>query len=466
MTTLTLLGDLRILTATLIATLGATFLVHASPRSWPYVGWLAGSALAFGLTQAAFRAAELLQWLPAGYAGVLGAAISLAAWAAVVTGLRVHFDRQRSAAWQLFGMLAAAGLAMTLALHRMLASWAFAGPATVSALFAATAAWLLWSWRHDRWAGQLLLAAAFALHPVLLALALGEGMSVQQFRSLTPLPIAVGYVLVMTLILQRDARLLASELAERARAEQALQQLAASLDSTVQARTHQLEAVIQGLQSFTGMVSHDLRGPLGNTSSLADLARAAHEAGDAAGAARWLTLLRRETQRAVGMVDDLLTLANVDQGPVRRSPVAMTALVGDCVQSLELLYPGATQAVRFGDLPLVQADPGLLQHLVTNLLSNALKFGAGRAGLAIQVSARRNGGGWLFEVADNGPGFDPAQAGALFEPFARLAPSVAAGSGLGLTVVRRVAERHGGSVGAESQPGQGARFWWTLPDAA
>ena len=117
-------------------------------------------------------------------------------------------------------------------------------------------------------------------------------------------------------------------------------------------------------------------------------------------------------------------------------------------------------------LPVVQADASLMRHVLMNLLGNALKFGADRADLRITVEARKDdGGAWRFSVVDNGPGFDPSRSGELFQPFSRLGERVAGGTGLGLTVVKRAAERHGGTVGAVSAPGQGASFWWTLPQA-
>ena len=83
--------------------------------------------------------------------------------------------------------------------------------------------------------------------------------------------------------------------------------------------------------------------------------------------------------------------------------------------------------------------------------------------LHIALDAREEGGFWRFSVADNGPGFDPDKSGELFKPFSRLDERQAGGTGLGLTVVKRAVERHGGTVGAWSSPGEGAAFWWTLP---
>ena len=103
-----------------------------------------------------------------------------------------------------------------------------------------------------------------------------------------------------------------------------------------------------------------------------------------------------------------------------------------------------------------------MTQVFVNLIGNALKFSAGVPDPRVEVSARRARGEWLVTVADNGPGFDPAQGERLFQPFARLHGAVE-GSGLGLSIVRRIVERHGGRVWAEARPGAGASFGFALP---
>ena len=214
-------------------------------------------------------------------------------------------------------------------------------------------------------------------------------------------------------------------------AQQALQQLTDSLEEIVRSRTRQLEEIIQGLRSFAGMVSHDLSGPLRNASSLAELALHDFRAGDVVASERSLEMIRREAQRASTMVNDLLTLARVDQGPPNATPVDMQALLRECLQSLALQYPSAPSVVQGAALPVVQADASLMRHVLMNLLGNALKFGADRADLRITVEARKDdGGAWRFSVVDNGPGFDPSRSGELFQPFSRLGERVAGLAGV------------------------------------
>lgn len=464
---LTFLSDMRILSSIMIGMLGTIFLSYASPRSWPYVKWLAGSALLFGTSQFLFLSAERLGWLGGELAGPVGSVLGLVALASVLAGLQAYFSPGQTSPTRVFFALVLGAPLLVVAMSVVLKGWAFAGPVTVALIFVGAAAWLVWLWWRDRWAGQWVMALVFLGHPLLVMVAIGAGLGLLQLRQLTPLPISIAYVFLLTLIVQRDSDMLRRELHERVKAERALQRLTDSLEDIVRSRTRQLEEIIQGLRSFAGMVSHDLSGPLRNAASLANLALQEYRAGDAAGAERCLELIRLEALRASNMVNDLLTLAKVDQGPPSPSPVDMQALLADCLQSLALQYPRAPRVVQGAALPVVHADAGLMRHVLMNLLGNALKFGADRADLRITVEARNDDGGvWRFSVVDNGPGFDPDRSGELFQPFSRLDERQAGGTGLGLTVVKRAAERHGGTVGAMSAPGQGATFWWTLPTAS
>jgi len=456
-------SDIRILSAILIAMLGMTFLMHASARSWPYVKWLAGSALVFGFTQGALVLSVAMGWLSDPAAGPVGSILGLIAMAAVLAGLQACFSPRGTSPTRVFLVVLLGAPVLVVAMSALLQGWDFAGPLTIALIFVIAAGWLLWVWWHERWSGQLVLALLFLGHPLLLGVAVTTDMNLLNFRQLTPLPISIMFVFVMTLILHRDSQILARELHERVRAEQALQRLTDSLEDIVRSRTQQLEEIIRGLRSFAGMVSHDLSGPLRNAAGLADVALEDYRAGNAAGAERSLELIRREALRASNMVNDLLNLAKVDHGPPELAPVDMQALVQDCLRSLALQFPNAPQAVQMEAMPVVQADASLLQHVVMNLLGNALKFGDGHSGLRVTLCALRDGGFWRFTVSDNGPGFDPAKAGELFQPFSRLDERKVGGTGLGLTVVKRAVERHGGAVGAASAPGEGARFWWTLP---
>ena len=235
----------------------------------------------------------------------------------------------------------------------------------------------------------------------------------------------------------------------------------------MQQRTQALQDMLSSLESFSSMVSHDVKGTLGGISGLSHVALESLRGGDVDKAARLFAAIGREADQMVGVVSDLLTLARTSQSEVQKRAVSLTAIVLEARQSLALQYGElAAQQISHGELPDVTADPGLLRQALVNLLSNALKFSRHSLQPRVEVSARPLDAGYVISVADNGTGFDPAMAADLFQPFKRLDVSGRfAGSGVGLTIVRRIVERHGGRVWADGQPGQGATFSFWLPPA-
>jgi signal transduction histidine kinase len=145
--------------------------------------------------------------------------------------------------------------------------------------------------------------------------------------------------------------------------------------------------------------------------------------------------------------------------------VDVAALVRGVVDELQPQRPRAL-SLRVDGLPWVAADPALLRQVFVNLLSNAFKFTRHVEHPVVHVGGDRGEHAWVFFVRDNGPGFDMAQAGHLFDAFHRLhRPDEFEGSGVGLSIVKRIVQRHGGRVWAEASPGQGASFFFTLEAA-
>lgn len=140
----------------------------------------------------------------------------------------------------------------------------------------------------------------------------------------------------------------------------------------------------------------------------------------------------------------------------------MHTLVQECLEELQICYSQAQ--VEVGPLPVVQGDPGLLRQVWANLLSNALKYSYHAQPSRVWVGATQEAEDFRFEVKDNGVGFDMRHAANLFKVFQRLHRAEEfEGTGVGLAIVARVIQRHGGSIAADSQPGQGSRFTFTLP---
>jgi len=227
-----------------------------------------------------------------------------------------------------------------------------------------------------------------------------------------------------------------------------------------------LEEANADLQSFSRAVSHDLKGPIGGMGMV--LRHLQEQQGDKldAGGRRSIAVLVQECERLRVLIDELLMLAQAEQRPLQRQPVVLREQVEQVLAALRD-GPDADAArrceVRLGQLPSLPVDAVLMRQVWHNLLANAVKFSARANPPRVELSAQHGQEGWTFCVADNGAGFDPAQAHRLFGVFQRLhRASEFAGSGVGLSIVKRVVERHGGRVWAEGEPGRGARFFFTL----
>jgi signal transduction histidine kinase len=224
-----------------------------------------------------------------------------------------------------------------------------------------------------------------------------------------------------------------------------------------------LQHTIAGLESFNRSVSHDLRGPLGGIASLTKLAEAALQRGDDGATQRMLEMIGFQAKSCVQLVDALLELAVVGETEVQLAPVDLGRLVEEVVQQISIGDAGPMPAIECARLPHAMADAGLLRPVLLNLIGNAVKFTRGRPSPQVEVGAHPQRDAVTVFVRDNGVGFDPACAGAVFEPFVRLHGRAFDGHGIGLSIVRRAVERHGGRVWATSARGKGANFCFTLP---
>lgn len=457
-----LFSDTRAVLGTAVAMLGLAFIRYGMSRRTPAVTWLALSSAYYGLGQLLMRVIEMGWEVGNPLDGWLGIGIGLPALSGFVAGTTTLLMRGHSG-WIAFSLVLAGTPALFIALRALLGPVPYLWQSLVALLFVVLAAWGMVGNRDIERSARVGLALILLLYPIALLYAIVSPLAVQDFRKLAIVAVSLKFFYLMTLILKSDARLLLTELRRREEAQQELRDLTGTLEEKVQLRTQQLQALNQGLRSFAGMVSHDLRGPVRNIAGLANVASESIEGHDIQGARSAISRIESEARRASDMTTDLLALASADQGMIRREWVDMQTLVANVIDELGLQYPTALTCVSAQGLPSVFADRDLMSHVLTNLISNALKFGRGRNDLSVQVSASRQDGSWRFDVSDNGPGFEATAADQLFKPFSRLGQRDVPGTGLGLTVVHRVVQAHGGAVGASATPGKGASFWWTLP---
>lgn len=247
-------------------------------------------------------------------------------------------------------------------------------------------------------------------------------------------------------------------------AEAALRALNAQLEKRVADRTAALEAANRELESFSYSVSHDLRAPLRSVDGFIRVVL--EDFADSLSPEVVGHLLRAQAGalRMNRLIDGFLALSRAARAPLTRTRVDIGALARESAQELAAAAPKRVEW-HVGDLPPCEGDPILLRQVMENLIGNALKYSRDRDPPRVDVGFEP-GPPPSYYVRDNGVGFDTGTATHLFDPFQRLHdPRQFEGSGVGLAIVKRVITRHGGRVWAESAPGEGATFRFTLAEA-
>jgi signal transduction histidine kinase len=210
------------------------------------------------------------------------------------------------------------------------------------------------------------------------------------------------------------------------------------------------------LRSFADVVAHDLREPI---TGIAHLVTLLERRADEPPSAEVLTLLRASTERARELIDGVLAYARA--GEFRRERVALEQVMAEVAADLRPGLEAAGAALEVGPLPEVDGDPRQLRRVLQNLVANAVKF-RGEAPPRVEVSALADREEWVVTVRDNGVGVDPEHAGRIFAMFSRVNGETE-GTGIGLSVCRRVVEAHGGRIWVEPAQGGGSAFRFTLP---
>jgi signal transduction histidine kinase len=243
-------------------------------------------------------------------------------------------------------------------------------------------------------------------------------------------------------------------------------QVYAELERRVRDRTAELEAVNKELESFSYSVSHDLRAPVRAIGSFCALLREDHERVLDGEARRKLGVIESEAERMGSLIEGLLDFSRSGRSALKPSQLDMTQIASSVFDRLTA-GQDARPEFRLGSLPGTAGDRTLIEQVWTNLLGNAIKFSSKKSDAVIDVSGSCANGECTYVVSDNGAGFDPKYAANLFGVFQRLhSDSDFPGTGIGLALVQRIVARHGGSIAAESVPGAGATFRFTLPSTA
>ncbi|HEY9381736.1 MAG TPA: PAS domain S-box protein, partial [Burkholderiales bacterium] len=263
---------------------------------------------------------------------------------------------------------------------------------------------------------------------------------------------------------QRYVLLIAHDITELKRHASEVDELNASLEKMVQARTAQLQSANRELESFSYSVSHDLRAPLRHIAGFASLLRERPAMKTDEEAVRLIGVVIRAAGRMGALIDDLLSFSRVSRQQMAMQEVSLEEIVRDIVQEISTVETQREVRWSIGELPVVRGDRQLLRSVALNLLDNALKYTRPRPVAVIEIGSETHDGYANVYVRDNGVGFDMQYAEKLFGVFQRLhTPEEFEGTGVGLASVERIVERHGGHVWAQGKPNEGATFWFSLP---
>jgi signal transduction histidine kinase len=261
------------------------------------------------------------------------------------------------------------------------------------------------------------------------------------------------------------------DVSERIRAEEMLASQAADLENAsaeleerVRLRTAELLSSNRELEVFSYSVAHDLRAPLRAIHGYSQILLEEHTGQLDEDGQLLLGDIGRYIERMSQLIEGLLALAGVGRRDLEQACIDMTALAESAVAVLRAAQDGRMPKIAVARLPDAIGDPALIGQVWANLISNAVKFCADQPGAEVKVESEITGEEIIYHVRDNGIGFDMAYIGKLFGVFERLHHATEfPGEGIGLAIVARIVDRHGGRVWAEGRVNGGACFSFALP---
>lgn len=229
-------------------------------------------------------------------------------------------------------------------------------------------------------------------------------------------------------------------------------------------RSEELKRSNRDLQHFAAIAAHDLKSPMATILGFCELLEESLRGKIDVDETKFLQSIQRSSARMTSLIDRLLEYSSIGREMKPFEIVSINKILVNVVENLKPFIERSGAKLRISDLPDIFGEISLLSQLFQNFISNALKFHEPTRTLEIEIDAKERAQDWFFSIQDNGIGFDPKNQDAIFSLFKRLDVfDVQPGSGIGLATARKVVELHGGKVWAESQPGRGSTFFFTLP---
>ncbi len=258
------------------------------------------------------------------------------------------------------------------------------------------------------------------------------------------------------------------DITERKKIQDELFELNRSLEEKVKERTEQLEESNRALESFSSLAAHDLQSPLRVLAGYVSLLRREYEQELPTDAHTLMDVIVKQTGRMKQLITDLLAFSRASHAALDREPADLTHMVQEKVDEQLMALTGQPMPeIVLHDLGTSNCDAGLMREVWANLVSNAIKYSNKSEKPRVEIGVRHSDEGAVYYISDNGVGFDIKAAEKMFQLFQRMhSSSDFEGTGLGLALVKNIVNKHGGRIWAESAPGQGATFLFTLPEAS
>ena len=253
---------------------------------------------------------------------------------------------------------------------------------------------------------------------------------------------------------------------QNARLHDRLTVYAGELEDRVLKRTFQLEELNRELESFSYSISHDLRAPLRAINGFSNIIMEVHSEALSPDVMDYMSKINNNALRMGNLIDDILAFSRMGRQQIRKAELDPNSLIREVLDDLEPEIEQRKIEIHVDQLPMVHADASLLKQVFANLIGNAVKFTRSKGDAEIKISCLQQDHGPVIFVKDNGVGFDMKYADRIFGVFQRMhRDDEFEGTGVGLAIVQRIIQRHGGEIWFEAAENEGATFYFHLPGA-